>query len=663
MDQFPIREYNNQRFSIQEGAKIIAELAARTNSDQEGYNSIDELATKVKAFGDVFVGYINIASEPTEKGLYVPTQDGVYPNAGGLEVTLSEGLTFFAYDGVGWGKIVSTVDLADYAKLTNEDLIKSGLAFNLVEIELNFKQYTTETTTANPSVSSVHGYSFPVGYKTKFDTIEVKIAQNISTPVTEIEVRFFKDDANGALLGKKRIAVSGTATLQIIEVEMDAPINYEGQIWSQFMTNNPMSLHKIIPAVEFSAANGYAAPRATLVNDLDGTIFATNQSNVDVYMKFNSIGNSITAKDDLNKIIRDGVILANDWFLKQEIVDYSSDLSIGYINSTGDFSTSINWRSTSFIKVEEGYELFYKGKTVFPGRAITYYDENQVYIETILGLSPDETIEQSFIVPENVSFVRFCCTVAGGEMYSFKINELFIEGSKIDMSMIAIPYLKITKTINETWNAIGHSIWAVDGGVYSGASPEVGQTVIGTQTLVREKIKFSGYNNYGYSGHSLAGLTIRDTSSILNKTGTWVSGKIWSYDSITNDHKRNIPLGAESDFLNNTGKLTYYGALRELHEVIKALYPNYIMFCSSPLQKVNGIYTSFSANTEGHTMNDYIAALQFVRNRLGWRYVDQFCDSTFNMDNILENTYDGLHPNNSGYAKYAGIWISEFFKI
>lgn len=48
MEQKPIREYNGQTYSIEEGAELIKELDDRTRHDEDGYNSIAELAGHAK---------------------------------------------------------------------------------------------------------------------------------------------------------------------------------------------------------------------------------------------------------------------------------------------------------------------------------------------------------------------------------------------------------------------------------------------------------------------------------------------------------------------------------------------------------------------------------------------------------------------------------------
>lgn len=48
MEQKPIRPYDGQEYTIEEAAEWLQELDDRTSSDNEGYNSIEELSTKLK---------------------------------------------------------------------------------------------------------------------------------------------------------------------------------------------------------------------------------------------------------------------------------------------------------------------------------------------------------------------------------------------------------------------------------------------------------------------------------------------------------------------------------------------------------------------------------------------------------------------------------------
>lgn len=48
MEQNNIRDFNNDEYSVQEGADLIKELNDRTEHSQDGYNSIAEIGTKLK---------------------------------------------------------------------------------------------------------------------------------------------------------------------------------------------------------------------------------------------------------------------------------------------------------------------------------------------------------------------------------------------------------------------------------------------------------------------------------------------------------------------------------------------------------------------------------------------------------------------------------------
>lgn len=111
MNQEEIREYQGQRYSAEEGAKIIKELDKRTESDIEGFESLREVGDKVRnlsgavdgkldagmyegsaqdlsdAISGISSGYqgkLLIADTPATDGIYDPIENGTYPNAGNL---------------------------------------------------------------------------------------------------------------------------------------------------------------------------------------------------------------------------------------------------------------------------------------------------------------------------------------------------------------------------------------------------------------------------------------------------------------------------------------------------------------------------------------------------------------------------------------------------
>jgi hypothetical protein len=214
--------------------------------------------------------------------------------------------------------------------------------------------------------------------------------------------------------------------------------------------------------------------------------------------------------------------------------------------------------------------------------------------------------------------------------------------------------------VNKTWNCVGHSIWWQDGNVYSGTS----NVAIGIQTLVKRIFQFNSYNKYAYSGYSLGGLTESDTASIASMFGTWTdtSDAFWTLDTITNDFKRNIPIGTINDYNNATGILTYYGALKAFFNKVQSLTPNAPVIAFNALRRNNGGYTSTSTNTAGHTLADYEKAIMTICSLNGWRFVDQFRQSEITDETLSITTMDGLHPNDFGYRLCVkpvirNIWI------
>ncbi|MEA1849199.1 SGNH/GDSL hydrolase family protein [Chryseobacterium sp. MHB01] len=209
------------------------------------------------------------------------------------------------------------------------------------------------------------------------------------------------------------------------------------------------------------------------------------------------------------------------------------------------------------------------------------------------------------------------------------------------------------------WNCVGHSIWAQDGIAYSGTT----DIAVGIQTLVKQTFEFTGYNKYCYSGRSLGATSLTgDTSSITNYFVDWTdtSDAFWTVDTITNDFKRNIPIGTITDYNNATGVMTYYGALRALKDKIVALTPTANVFVANAMKRNNAGYTSTSTNTLGHTLLDYEKALMAVAKINKWRFVDQNRFSGIIDETLDMTTLDGLHPNDFGYSIIVRLWNSIF---
>lgn len=73
-------------------------------------DDLNPINDRIDGLGTGFQGTIKIADTKTENGIYIPTEAGVYPNAGGLEYDPTQGLTYFIRtDGV-WTKNVTPIN-------------------------------------------------------------------------------------------------------------------------------------------------------------------------------------------------------------------------------------------------------------------------------------------------------------------------------------------------------------------------------------------------------------------------------------------------------------------------------------------------------------------------------------------------------------------------
>lgn len=235
--------------------------------------------------------------------------------------------------------------------------------------------------------------------------------------------------------------------------------------------------------------------------------------------------------------------------------------------------------------------------------------------------------------------------------------------NKIEDGIISSASTNSPYNINRTVRFVGMSIWWYDGNTLSASGFGGGVKAKGYQTLLKQVFNFKNTVNYCYSGFSLGGTSASDGASICNKMSTWSGsdGDIWTLDTITNDFKRNIPIGTINDYNNSTGITTYFGALRKFKDTITSLCgSNHIVICSNALRRNNASYTSISKNTVGHALLDYEKALMHVASLNNWYFVDQYRLSGINDDTLQFTTLDGLHLNNFGYTLAVKPWIEQF---
>ena len=321
----------------------------------------------------------------------------------------------------------------------------------------------------------------------------------------------------------------------------------------------------------------------------------------------------------------------------------------GYINNEGNFVSHILHQTTDFISCESLIVSLTWNISTLQSSFINFYDREKQWIKELSNqYIEDGTFVNKIIkIPSEAYFVR----VTAQNQYSYS-------GHYIPRSILESTKAKINRNVN----FVGMSIWWYDGEqLASGMGGE--ETAVGYQTLLKEKFSFLSDTGttYCYSGNSLGALNDEDASSICNKMSTWVSSSnaLWTLDTITNDFKHNIPIGTINDYNNNTGKTTYFGALRIFTDKIQELSgDDKVVIVSNSLRRNNSGYTSTSKNTAGHTLLDYEKALMEIAVKNKWWFVDQFRLSGVTDETISLTTIDGLHLNNLGYKLAVIPWMN-----
>jgi len=205
----------------------------------------------------------------------------------------------------------------------------------------------------------------------------------------------------------------------------------------------------------------------------------------------------------------------------------------------------------------------------------------------------------------------------------------------------------------KTWLTLGDSITWQDGKPY-----KQDKTIArGYQTLVQEALGFSEIFNEAVPGDTMAE---RDGSKgSIVKTGLMqdYSAGLTTILAGTNDFKLGTPIGRiESDRFDTS---TFCGAYQTLIEHILKENPEQRIFLMTPLQRDKDGHTIDSVNRSGHRLIDYVEAVRSVGERYSIPVIDLFRESGLTKLNLERYTWDGLHPNDTGYERISRVIIGQ----
>ena len=242
------------------------------------------------------------------------------------------------------------------------------------------------------------------------------------------------------------------------------------------------------------------------------------------------------------------------------------------------------------------------------------------------------------------------------------------------------------KEIN--WVAIGDSITYLNDHLN-----ETGNRVTkGYMTGVVEKLPNIHFTNHGHNGWTSGniageieklGLTKADVYSIFLGTNDWWQGR---------------PIGALSDYQNNTGNNTLYGSYRIIVNKLRSFNAHAKIILITPMQRVDFVYIADMKNNaygsykdkNGQSLAQFAAAIIAIGKLENFEVVDLYNKSGITFNNLVkykrlkdpqtaayknytypnfigipfnpetdeypypvaaaDMTFDGLHPSDKGYA-------------
>lgn len=171
------------------------------------------------------------------------------------------------------------------------------------------------------------------------------------------------------------------------------------------------------------------------------------------------------------------------------------------------------------------------------------------------------------------------------------------------------------------------------------------EALTGYQAHIMNALNFSSLLTKGYSGGNLAKLGSAEGIAFNIQLGQGIGvPDVVSILVGNNDHNNDVPLGATTDYINATGRLTYYGAWRYIIDYLYSVAPNCKIFIITTLRKPTN-----PANTNGDFLEDFNDAAKWVAKHEGIYVEDIASTSGINARNKNYYSSDGTHPNNLGY--------------
>ena len=273
---------------------------------------------------------------------------------------------------------------------------------------------------------------------------------------------------------------------------------------------------------------------------------------------------------------------------------------------------------------------------------------------------------------------------------------------KFGLLLVVIGVLTSSTKKEISWVAIGDSITYLNE-----HREETGNRITkGYMTRVVESLKHIRYTNQGHNGWTSGGI-----ANAIGKLGL-EKADVYSVFLGTNDWWQGRPLGAITDYKNNTGNNTVYGSFRIIVDKLRSLNSNARIILITPMQRTDFVYINDMKNNaygsykekNGQSLEQFADAIKAIAMQERFYLVDlyhargmeiknlvkykrlkdprtegtyrnysypDYIGIPFNPDtddypyplDAVDITYDGLHPSDKGYDIIAGMLIKTMKKF
>lgn len=620
-------------------------------------NTIQGLSNFLNTQGSLtFRGKLLIADTPTLDGWYFAGESGTYTNAGGLVVSLADTLTIIivADTQTTFEKVEIPLSIVVDAVPTENSIntIQSGGVYDFSEPSRYLvKSYKINESASSASVTSLNLLStelFPPGFIKS-------IKLNIATIGNLKFACFRKLDTLKYKLIKQfdyNITSTGVQTITLDEeVDEDFYFGVVNGSTAQFNTEStdvgaPFNLHYFSGAFDDNSVWSEATGRTTNLEI--------------VVLKSDFV-------DYVNSLIEDGKqtgVITNSYAYNASYSTASSsslnlttseELPLGVVKKIKLDVVTAGVARFAFLR-NEGTQQF---------RIIKYYN---TYLDTGLQeIDVNEFIDEDFhfaLLKDSITINTASGDVGDAvDLYftsaDFDETTTWSEstgrGHNIEIEIDTNPMNFPTKKTGLSICYCGDSITD-----FMDSTASDGKNYIGYDVHINRFLEFKEKTILGYSGIQLA-----QSGGFANtRVSLLPVADVYTIYLGTNDFAltTQTTLGTISDYFNNTGVNTYYGAFRVLIDAIYSENSRAKIILFTPSHRDYSSLNSWGdTNSNGNTLNDFANAVREIGNYNSLDVVDLFAECNLNLTTDINATYDNLHPNTFGYQLIAECFVQKMY--